>query len=57
MKKGMNPVTVEEQKKRAKDEKEHLAMVISLHSNQYTLNDLREMKLGKLREIAEKLSL
>lgn len=32
-------------------------MVISLYSSQYTLNDLREMKLGKLREIAEKLSL
>ena len=50
-------MTIEEQKQRAKAEKEHLAMLIALFSNQYKLNDLRQMKLKNLKEIAEKLKL
>ena len=50
-------MTIEEQKQRAKDEKEHLVMVIALYSSQYKLDELRNMKLKKLKEIAEKLQL
>ena len=53
----VNLMTVEEEKRRAKAEKEHLAMLIAMRSSEYKLDDLRRMKLKKLEEIAEKLGL
>lgn len=51
-------MTIEEMKKEAKKEKETLAKMIFLYQpgKQYTLEQLREMTLKKLRELHDKFN-
>lgn len=50
-------MTINEEKQRAKAEKDYLAMIIAIYSDKYTLEELRGMKLSKLQNIAKELQL
>ena len=50
-------MTMEEEKMRAKIEKERLIMRIAMRSNEYSLEQLRSMTLKKLQKVAAELNL